>query len=69
MSPPPENFFDSHSPVALVFGGSSLIGSRLCEEFLEKKIRVISVNDFDNNSKENTSNLKNNPQIASRHCP
>src|SRR3989344_3230431 len=64
MSPPPENFFDSHSPVALVFGGSSLIGSRLCEEFLEKKIRVISVNDFDNNSKENTSNLKNNPQIA-----
>ncbi|MBI4029535.1 MAG: DUF4012 domain-containing protein [Candidatus Blackburnbacteria bacterium] len=60
-----EKFFDGQSPIALVFGGASFIGSRLCEEFLEKNIRVISIDDSENFPKENISGIKSNSQFVS----
>ncbi|MBI2590373.1 MAG: DUF4012 domain-containing protein [Candidatus Blackburnbacteria bacterium] len=64
MYPLPEFFFDGNSPISLVFGGASFIGSHLCEELLKKNIRVICIDDFEILPEENISHLKGNSQFV-----
>ncbi|MFA4855161.1 MAG: UDP-glucuronic acid decarboxylase family protein [archaeon] len=49
---------------AVVTGGAGFIGSHLCEALLEKKMRVICVDNFATGARENIAHLKRNPDFS-----
>ena len=48
----------------LISGGAGFLGSHLCDFFLEKGFKVISVDNFLTGSEENISHLKLNPNFT-----
>lgn len=52
-----QDFFSSAKPIALVVGGTSFVGSRLCEELLSKGVKVVCYNVSDLVESERVSHL------------
>lgn len=63
MTSPPPSFFSGVFPVVLVGGGAGFVGSRLCEEFLARKVRVICVDNWQTGLRDNVSHLRGNPNF------
>lgn len=59
----PPSFFSGHSPIALVAGGAGFVGSRLCEELIEKNVRVICVDNWQTGVRQNVSKILHNPSF------
>ena len=48
----------------LISGGAGFLGSHLCDFFLKKKFKVISIDNFLTGSEENILHLKSHPNFT-----
>src|SRR3989344_2757118 len=59
----PSTFFEGSKPVALVANGGGFLGSHICEELIDKDIRVLCFEDWQNGSKQNLNLISNSPNF------
>ncbi len=58
------DFFNGHTPIALVAGGAGFIGSWVCEELLKRNVKVICIDNWQTGLKGNISHLSVNPHFV-----
>lgn len=53
----PQKFFKTSLPVAIVAGGAGFIGSHVCERLLQKRVKVICIDNWQTGVRENIKHL------------